>query len=185
MTPSLTPSLTHRARLKYNRPSLRERARPPKPRSSLGQAFSSANLNSILKLQHCLGCNTVQYPPRELCQSCLSDQLRWRESKNTGHIIQAITLHHSLWEFFKRRLAEKPWTIASIRLDCKVTVFAHLATAATTTDMPVQVFTHSDASLNSVIIAVDLATRIDTPPQRLSITQSLGLTEPAIRKGGI
>ncbi len=181
----MSTSHTQKARLKFNRPSLRARARPPKQRTSLGQAFTSANLNCTLALQHCCHCQGVQYPPRELCHNCLSDDLQWQETQNTGRILSQTELHHSQWEFFKRKLLEKPWAIASIKLDCGVTVFSHLAIANPTAGSAIKVFTHRDASLNSVIIAVAVDVEIETIKQRLAIAQSLGLTEPAVKQGGI
>jgi uncharacterized OB-fold protein len=191
---SQTESMRRRARL--NRPSLRARARPPKLRTPVGADFSAANLPVALALQHCADCGRCQYPPREVCEHCLSPTLYWREAQTGGSLLAAVALHHSLWEFFKRRIASAPWPVATIRLDCDVTVFAHLALQTFApgadggaTTLPggtrVQVFSHSDCSRNAVLIAVAEATPIATAAQRRALAEALGLTTPALKPGGL
>ncbi len=182
-----------RARLKKNRPSRRHRARPPKQRTALGQAFSAANLGSAIALQQCRNCDARQYPPRDVCHQCLGDDLVWRDCSSKGKLLSAIPLHHSLWEYFKRRLDTAPWPIASVRLEEGPIVFAHLhpqsllddAGKCPPADTPVKVFSHTDSSLNSVMIAVSASTDIASATARTGIAEAMGLTEPALRPGGI
>lgn len=189
----MSSSHSMRSRLKFNRPSLRLRARPPRQRTAPGAAFTAANLPVALALQHCDECGAAQYPPREVCRHCLSPELRWRECATGGTLLCAVELHHSVWEYFKRRIAQAPWPIASVRLDCAVTVFAHLALPCfgrSTADVipggtRVQVLSHSDCSLNAVLIAVGEHTPIATRAQRAAIADATGLTRPALKPGGI
>jgi uncharacterized OB-fold protein len=184
---------TRQARLKLNRPSLRERARPPKQRTSIGHTFTTANYSGVLVMQHCQQCGLVQYPSREICQNCLDGKLIWRETSTTGHILSSIELHHSLWEYFKRRLVDAPWPIATVKLDNGATVFSHLYLASfrekslenLTKGTDVQVFSHSDSSLNSVLIAVCATCDIAQLKDRTTIAQAMGLTAAAIKPGGI
>jgi uncharacterized OB-fold protein len=144
------------ARLKYNRPSLRRRARPPRRRTARGQDFSAANYAGALLLQHCVNCDTVQYPPAEICRHCLGNELLWRKTSTRGTILSAVSLHHSLWEYFKRRIANTPWPVATVKLDSGVVVFAHLDLASFKPEiltenlvgLTAQVFSHSDSSFN-------------------------------------
>jgi uncharacterized OB-fold protein len=189
----MSTTVTMRNRLKLNRPSLRKNARPPKLRTHLGQAFTAANLSATLVMQHCQACNSVQYPPRELCQHCLEDSLVWRETNTRGHIINRVAVHNSLWEYFKRRIKDAPWPIATVRLDCNATVFAHLALhsfdSPTIGDIaaatPVEVFSHTDASQSSVLIAVAAGTTISRSEQRREIIAEMGLLQTADKVGGI
>ena len=188
----MTTSSKMQRRLKLNRPSVRGRARPPKQRTPLGDTFTAANLPAALSLQHCVDCDTVQYPPRELCQACLGE-LVWRETSGRGVVSSRVDLHHSLWEFFKRRQVDKPWPIASVALDCGPTVIAHLDLvslgAASADDVAlgtaVEVFSHSDCSQQAVLIAVASGESTDTAAQRTVITERLGLLAPALKPGGI
>lgn len=184
---------TMRSRLKLNRPSLRKLARPPKQRTPLGTDFNAANLPVALSLQHCRDCGSVQYPPREVCAQCLGDSLTWRPTAGAGRLLSRVALHHSLWEFYKRRIADAPWPVASVQLDCGVVVFAHLALETfaaddaidVLADTPVQVFTHTDCSLNAVMIAVAADTPISGRQQRHAIAARLCLLEPAMKPEGI
>lgn len=187
-------SITHsmRARLKLGRPSLRRRARPPKLRTPVGADFTAANLPLTLALQHCPDCGTIQYPPREVCRACLGGVLQWQETDGKGQLMAAIELHHSLWEFFKRRMQERPWPIANVRLDCGVTVIAHLDPESfdhRVTDLAsgtaVSVFSHTDCANHAVLIAVNRDQNINTPSQRRAIAERLGLTRAALRTDGI
>ena len=181
-----------RARLKLSRPSLRRNARPPKQRTHVGGDFNAANLPVALSLQHCTACQRVQYPPREICCECLGGVLQWRETSGSGQLIAAIELHHSLWEFFKRRLKHRPWPIANIRLDCDVSVIAHLdvdsfgqGASEIAAGTAVCVFSHTDCSNNAVLIAVKGGTDITHPAERKAIADRIGLTRVALREDGI
>lgn len=170
---------------------------PPALRTHLGAAFTAANQSAALVLQHCPHCRAIQYPPRELCRHCLEDGLVWRDTATSGRLLSRIDLHHSLSEYFKRRTTESPWPVATVRLDCEVTVFAHLAlasfgavgsgaacrgadnAAAIPVGSRVQVFSHIDASLTAVLIAVGEKTRIATRAQRSAIADAMGLLYPS------
>jgi len=172
-------------RLKLNRPSLRARARPPKQRTALGQQFTAANLPVSLSMQVCTACEHHQYPPAELCGNCLGDTLRYREIDTAGQLLSRSELHHSLWEFFKRRISTKPWPIGSVKLRCGPVIIGHLGEGGLHAGDDVAVFSHSDASQAAVLIIVSRATPIATPAQRKDIITALCLDEPAEKKGGI
>lgn len=180
-------------RLRLNRPSVREFALPPKLRTHLGQEFTAANLGKRLSMQHCLDCGTVQYPPRELCQRCLGDNLKWRDTDSAGTLLAQIDLHHGLWEFFKRHTKKAPWPIASVQLSCGQIVFAHVATQSfmgpntakqggkIPTGTKVKVFSQTDISQKAVLVVVADDVAIDTPAQRHTIADSTGLLTAATK----
>ena len=182
-----------KSRLKYNRPSLRARARPPKNRTPLGEAFSAANMGKSLQLQCCVDCHRFQYPSQEVCQVCLNDSLVWRATAGEGHIISQTALYNSLWEFFKRRIKKKPWPIATVSLDEGPIVFAHLDVEEFDKDKildvsestQVKVFSHYDCSMRSILIATNKDIFTDTKEARRKIVIRMGLSEPAFRDGGI
>ncbi len=39
-----------------------------------------------LRLQHCLKCQHVQYPPRKLCSGCFAPEVEWRTASGKGNI---------------------------------------------------------------------------------------------------
>lgn len=162
----------------------------PAFRTPLGLAFTAANEVPALALQHCSHCHTVQYPPRAVCRQCLEEGLVWQETSTRGRLLSRLDLHHSLESYFKQHIETSPWPVASVRLDCGVVVFAHLALAtfshagdnngvntavAVPGDTLVNVFSHIDNSHNAVLIAVDAKTPIDTSAQRTAIAQAMGV----------
>ncbi|MCH1492090.1 MAG: zinc ribbon domain-containing protein [Luminiphilus sp.] len=173
-----------RKRLKLNRPSLRQRARPPRHRTASGARFSAANLSGILKLQHCTACQHIQYPPAELCGVCLADALVYRDTDNGGTLLAQSDLHHSLWEYFKRRLGDGPWSVGTVQLDGGPTMIVHLGPGEMAPGDRVQVFSHSDASQSAVLIAVPDSVDLRTREARRAIVLAMGLNAPAIRPTG-
>ena len=68
-----------------------------------------------MKLQHCIACDAVQYPPRELCVACLADTLEVRETDaESGELLAVTLLHRSHDPAFSSRL---PICIGLVRLD--------------------------------------------------------------------
>jgi len=173
--------------LAYEKPWIRHNPKPPKARTLLGMAFSNANYQGVLKLQHCEACAAVNYPPREVCRNCLNDKLVWRDTSPEGEILSVSELFHSQWEFFKRKVETAPWPIVTVKVAGEV-LFAHLA-PATFADIdasaplsetllsgtPIKVFSASDSSYNSVLIAVSIDTDVSKVAQRVAIVDELGL----------
>ena len=181
----MIPSEKIKRRLKFNRPSLRARARPPKQRTPMGAQFSAANLPCALAMQHCTACGHIQYPPTELCGECLEDSLVYRETDGSGVLLAKSELHHSLWEYFKRRLTAHSWVMGSVKLDAGPVVLLHIGDSTLTPGDRVTVFSHSDASKSAVLIAVAEGTDVTTAKARRTLVAGLGLDEPALKEGGI
>jgi uncharacterized OB-fold protein len=67
--------------------------------------MQDAASNGCIALQTCLACGTLQYPPRELCRVCLSDNFAWRtEPSVEGKILATTQIHHSNEAAFRPRL---------------------------------------------------------------------------------
>ena len=116
-------------RLKRKNPVLRTRlpTLPPAARSRVALGLTAAAALGRFELQQCRDCRTVQYPPREACQKCLSVRLDWKLQPSGGELIAQTVLHHSNDLFFRERL---PWRLGLVKLDCGPTVVAHLHAAA-------------------------------------------------------
>ena len=124
---------------------------PPAARTRLGREMTAAIAPDSLHLQCCDHCATVQYPPREVCRSCLSDKLAWRDTGPAGTVLASTTLHHCLVPWFSQRT---PWLMGSVKLDCGVVVFAHLAANVAAAGSQVWVFSLKDGSGQAVLVAV-------------------------------
>jgi uncharacterized OB-fold protein len=123
---------------------------PPAARTHLGLEMTAAVTANSLQLQCCERCATVQYPPREVCRSCLSDQLSWRAVEPAGTVLVSSALHHCLEPWFSARA---PWLMGSVKLDCGPVALAHLASDVAAAGSPVWVFSIKDASGQAVLVA--------------------------------
>jgi NAD(P)-dependent dehydrogenase (short-subunit alcohol dehydrogenase family)/uncharacterized OB-fold protein len=112
-------------RPKRKNPVLRTRlpTLPPAARSRIALGLTAAAAQGRFELQQCRDCGTVQYPPREACQHCLSIQLQWKPQSGDAELLASTVLHHSNDLFFRERL---PWRLGLAQLDCGPTVVAHL-----------------------------------------------------------
>ena len=112
-------------RQKRKNPVLRTRlpTLPPAARSRVALGLTAAAALGRFELQQCRECATVQYPPREACQKCLSTLLDWKTQSGAGELLAQTVLHHSNDLFFRERL---PWRLGLVKLDCGPTVVAHL-----------------------------------------------------------
>lgn len=139
---------------------------PPAARTRLGRKMSDLASPGELYLQCCDHCATAQYPPREVCRSCLSDSLTWRLVEPRGTVLASSTLHRSLDPWFSKRT---PWLMGSVALDCGTVVLAHLADNVATAGSPAWVFSLKDTSGQAVLVAVsqtcDLAQAVSRAQQ--------------------
>jgi NAD(P)-dependent dehydrogenase (short-subunit alcohol dehydrogenase family)/uncharacterized OB-fold protein len=112
-------------RPKRKNPVLRTRlpTLPPAARSRIALGLTAAAALGRFELQQCKDCGTVQYPPREACQRCLSTKLIWSAQGAEGELLSDTVLHHSNDLFFRERL---PWRLGLVKLACGPTVVAHL-----------------------------------------------------------
>ena len=83
-------------RPKRKNPVLRTRlpTLPPAARSRVALGLTAAAALGRFELQQCRECGTVQYPPREACQKCLSVRLDWKSQPPGGELIAQTVLHH-------------------------------------------------------------------------------------------
>jgi short-subunit dehydrogenase len=96
---------------------------PPWTRSRVALGMTAAAAEGRFELQRCARCATVQYPPREACCRCLSEELPWVEIDGLGDLISQTTLLHSHDLYFRERV---PWRLGMVRLDTGPTVVVHL-----------------------------------------------------------
>lgn len=104
--------------------------------SAAGRKMSQQAVSGELVLQQCANCSAVQYPPREVCSTCLSDQLEWQSQSTLGQVLSVSQLHHSLEPVFQENL---PWTLASVKLQCGPVVLAQLPAGPVPPETPVYV----------------------------------------------
>jgi uncharacterized OB-fold protein len=117
------------------------------------QMIESAVLGQ-LALQRCVKCGTVQYPPRELCSTCLADQLEWRTTDiENGEVLASTMLHHSHEAAFQEVL---PICVGLVRLDPGPTVVCFL-TESCDVGTRVRIAASNDATGRAMLTATPIA----------------------------
>jgi len=149
---------------------------PPGARSRAALGLTAAAALGRFELQVCGACGAVQYPPRESCERCLSDALRWREQSGTGELIAQTTVHHSNDLFFRERV---PWRLGLVRLDAGPTAVVHLHAGCAPAPSRVRVGARLDKSGQGVLLAFPL----DEVPNMADDRQLREMTcDPKFRK---
>jgi NAD(P)-dependent dehydrogenase (short-subunit alcohol dehydrogenase family)/uncharacterized OB-fold protein len=140
-------------RPKRKNPVLRTRlpTLPPAARSRVALGLTAAAALGRFELQQCRDCGTVQYPPREACQTCLSISLHWKTQSGNGELLARTVLHHSNDLFFRERL---PWRLGLVKLDCGPTVVAHLHASIEKPPAGIRVTAVLDRAGQAVLVAL-------------------------------
>jgi len=125
-------------------------AAPSGRRSRVAQPMTAAAASGQFELQECGVCATVQYPPREACCRCLSDELVWKHQSGAGELLSRTALHHSHDPYFRSRV---PWHVGLVRLDSGVSILAHLPADAPKPPARVWVKAHLDRKGAGVLVA--------------------------------
>ena len=141
---------------------------PVSARTPLWEGFNQAADAREFRLQVCAQCARVQYPPREVCRNCLSDELNWSGVDSSGTVQEAIAVHASLEPWFRERT---PWWIGKIVLDCGVKLIAHLDEDCRDAGAPVQVMLARDCSGSSVFVALASQTSAPSAPELIELLQ--------------
>lgn len=109
----------------------------PKP-TETSRPFWDAAKQHHLQLQHCGGCQSFIYYPRDRCPHCLSDQLEWRPVSGKGKVYSYTTVRRAS----VRSFADKPYVLAIVELDegVRMTTNIEAPPESVKIGMPVTVF---------------------------------------------
>ncbi len=94
---------------------------PPAGRTGLWANVTEAARAGAFHLQHCAACRMVQYPPREVCGNCLSDELVWAPVDGAGTVLSHTSLAMSVEPWFQDRL---PVNIVLVHLNAGPVLYA-------------------------------------------------------------
>ena len=122
---------------------------PPSNRSRVALGLTAAAAEGRFELQQCGECHAVQYPPREACHVCLSENLPWTLQSGAALLLSETTLHHSNDLFFRERL---PWRLGLAQLDSGPTVMVHLLDAVSAAPSRLKVGVRLDRAGQAVLI---------------------------------
>lgn len=74
-----------------------------------------------MKLPVCTSCKSIQYPVREICRNCLSEDITWQDIDPQATLLVSVPLHHSHEEQF-----DLPTTIGTVQLKDGTTLISHI-----------------------------------------------------------
>ena len=139
-------------RPKRKNPILRTRAPtlPPDRRSRIALGLVRGAAQGRLELQRCSACSAVQYPPREACVRCLSQELEWTVMSGQGELVSETTLRHSQELFFRERV---PWRLGLVRLAEGVSLVVHVDERCGPAPSAVRVEAALDRAGQAVLVA--------------------------------
>ncbi|SDQ97230.1 SDR family NAD(P)-dependent oxidoreductase [Pseudovibrio sp. Tun.PSC04-5.I4] len=141
--------------LKKN-PQLRTRVPtlPSHLRSRTALFLAAAAAEGRFMLQVCgePECVSIQYPARDACSHCLSNNLIWQEVSPLGKLIATSTVRTSTSTYFKERM---PWRLGTVQLDIGPSVICHLHGDVEVSDN-VRLINRLDKSGQSVFLAMPL-----------------------------
>ena len=156
---------------KRKNPILRTRQAtlPPLARSRVALGMTAGAAAGQFELQVCEVCSAVQYPPREACHRCLSDQLIWRPQSGDGELISETLSHTSQELYFRER---EPWRFGLVRLAAGPTVVAHVHTDCPPAPTTVHVEAILDRAGQPALVAMPKGdgTNLDTDPHLRDMT---------------
>lgn len=128
--------------------------RPPEARSRASLGLSAAAAEGRFALQVCAECQTVQYPPRDACSSCIGTDLVWQDVSPNGQLLAETTIQTSTKLFFRERA---PWRMGSVKLDAGPVILCHIH-GDCERGGPVKMLNRLDKSGQGVLLAI--------PPER-------------------
>ena len=76
-----------------------------------------------LRVQRCLGCGALRYPPSRWCSQCLSEETEWVATGGKGKVWSWCVFHRA---YFKGFEAEIPYVVALIELDEGIRLYSNL-----------------------------------------------------------
>ncbi len=75
----------------------------------------------MINLQTCQQCLTVHYPQRDICPSCLSQDLTWQDVSGAGKLVSLTELHISTKSEWRDKL---PLVIGLVKLNVGPVILA-------------------------------------------------------------
>jgi len=85
----------------------------PQPDGELAPFLAAAKERRLV-VQRCDGCGALRFPPRELCNRCLSTSASWVDVSGRGEIFSFNVMHQVYHPAFAR---EVPYAVIVVKLD--------------------------------------------------------------------
>jgi len=96
---------------------------PPVARSRAALGLGVMAAQGRFGLQVCSECAAIQYPPRDACVKCMSEDLAWQDVDPKGKVMAETTIRVSPEPYFRERM---PWRMGAVQLAVGPTLNCHL-----------------------------------------------------------
>ncbi len=123
---------------------------PPRVRGRTARRLTSAAALGHFELPVCQDCKAVQYPVRDICRNCLSENLRWEAVAVGGVLLAVTTIRHSTDPYFQ---AHRPLAMGSVKLDAGPVAVVRLV-AGLAAGARVKLQNDLDRSGEAILVAV-------------------------------
>ena len=123
---------------------------PPRLRGRTARRLTSAATRGQFELPICQDCKAVQYPVRDICRNCLSENLRWEAVAAGGSVLATTIIRHSTDPYFQ---AHRPLAMGSVKLDAGPVAVVRLA-AGLAAGARVKLQNDLDRSGEAILVAV-------------------------------
>jgi uncharacterized OB-fold protein len=107
----------------------------------------------VIELAICQNCGAAQYPFREVCVRCLSDNIDVRQVDAQGTLLACTRIHRSFDPRFSSRL---PLQVGSVKLDAGPVAIAFVSQGVSKVGMRVRLDSH-DEDGRLVLVATPIA----------------------------
>jgi len=95
----------------------------PFQQSKLALKLKDIADQEVFLLPVCQNCHAVQYPLRERCGTCLSENVEWQAVDCGGKMMASTSVHVSFESHFNKKT---PYHIGLVRLDAGATLLVYL-----------------------------------------------------------
>ena len=85
----------------------------PEVTAALAPFFAAARAGRLV-VQRCAGCDTLRFPPREICSACLAREASWQEVSGRGEVFSYNVMHQIYHPGFA---ADVPYAVVVVKLE--------------------------------------------------------------------
>lgn len=127
-------------------------------RPAYWEPFVTAAKEERLVLQVCNDCQSIKYPPAEICAECLGEALEWQDVDGTGKVLALTEVLATPDDFYRELI---PVAMGTVKLASGPVVFALFPDASLESGVEVRVVAVTDVRGTPLLLAhnqgVDIA----------------------------
>ncbi|TDE00667.1 Zn-ribbon domain-containing OB-fold protein [Jiangella asiatica] len=83
-------------------------------RTEVNRGFWEGVDDGVLRVQRCLGCGELRYPPASRCPRCLDAEWTWQPVSGRGEVLSYVVVHQRYHPAWSDRV---PYNVVLVQLD--------------------------------------------------------------------